>query len=358
MTDPLSLLGNRVCNKVNREPTFLTAEQLWKALLHLATFGEWTIDPKTGELSASGGLLSIDRPITIYAFTNKEADGKGTNVYTNFYPLEEEYNKFFETWNRAKHPGSPPFTDYMETVNKDFYKNPLPAHRLENWKLVKAQKRRVEPGKFSREDVKVGTLPTAAPIRYRFWFAGPAGYQIGFNFYPEDKLYFCYYESKEDRKKKLTLPAEAKAPPEFMRIYEEVKGLPEVLCAVEGKGSTERKQETVKGLANSIEEKARHKLIPWRYYDPDTWRTNETKAGIRVNYIFGYKNGVPVMNPQFGPDNAGLRLVEIQALDRVNDLWRLKFVQTNRGFFGGSTITVYASGDDKVSLCGGGVPPA
>src|ERR1700750_2207785 len=91
--DPTLILGNRVCKAFNRTPTSLTVEQLYKALLHLATFGEWSTNLKTGTLSSGGSnYFGRDKTINIYAFTNKEADPTGGKIYTNLHPLAEDYD--------------------------------------------------------------------------------------------------------------------------------------------------------------------------------------------------------------------------------------------------------------------------
>src|SRR5690349_10065898 len=133
----LSTLSGGVCSSFNRRPMYLAAEELWKSLLHLVTYGEWSIDPKTHILS-SKGIFSGGKAINVFGLTNKEADGKGEKVYTHLYPLEENLNSLYKSWYSSRNQGRvPEIVDYLETVSGDFYKNPASAYKIKNWKLVK-----------------------------------------------------------------------------------------------------------------------------------------------------------------------------------------------------------------------------
>lgn len=350
-SDPNLTSGNRVCRTFGRDPAVLTVEQLYKALLHLATFKEWSTDLTTGVLSAGGGYFGKDKNINIYAFTNKEADPGQTKVYTNLYPLSEDLDKMYDDWYARRNPGKKPDKSYIETAYPDFLNNPASIYKIEKWKLKWIQKIRLTSGDASREDVKAEVDLKVAPVRYALRFVGPGGYELTLNFYPNDKIYFCKYETKGEVETKRTGPLAAGAPAEYMGFYEmgPLK-LADVPCSLEGKSSLTRKEETVNDVVNFVKAEEKKRGNPWRKFAENGWRVDNIKNGIHLNYIFGYKAGVPVLAPKLGPDNAGLRLIEV--VDVGDNLWKLKLAQENRaGYLTVPKIDLYVTGDDKVSRC-------
>jgi hypothetical protein len=338
----MTALTSRVCSSKNRDSINSTVEQLYNSILHLATFDQWSVDDKSGAIGSNG------KAIDIYAFTNREADPTGNKVYTNLYPLSEDMNLMLNSW-LARHSSPPSDTGYFEKTYEDFFKNPASAYKIENWKLKRIQQVRLDPGDASREDVKVGTLNP--PMRYRLTFGSAGGnYNVSLLFYPNDKIYYCKYEPKDTVEHKKRLASVDGGAAEYMEIYGQGNiQLADIPCSLEGKTELKRKKDTIGGIVNFIKSESGKSGNPWQRSSSGVWKVKDIRNGLHINYIFGYKFGVPTIKPNLGSDNAGLRVIEMREI--TDKLWEFTVVQENRGLFSPPKIKLYVTDNDQVSVC-------
>jgi hypothetical protein len=261
----------------------------------------------------------------------------------------------------SRHSTLPNDVGYFESSYEDFFKNPASAYKIGNWKLKRIQRVHLESGDASRDDVKVGTIPENAPVRYRLTFGVPNGdYNVSLLFYPDDNVYYCNYETKDKIEDKKKLPTDRGYSPvvQYTEFYPQgdIK-LSDIPCSLEGKTQLARRTDTIKGIVNFIKLESGKSNNPWKRLSSSdggsVWRVDNIKNGLHINYVFDYKFGVPTLVPNLGSDNAGLRVVEVREIN--DDLWELIVVQENRGggLFSSShpTIKLYATGGEKVSVC-------
>ena len=350
--------GEPFCKKLDKLPDFLSAKDLFQALLHLAGWNEYFFDKSTGDVSSDrGGILGVfqraykDRGIYIYGFTNKDAGGLA-KIYTDLFNLNKDLGNFYIRWRaRGLGPGAPPAAalpsvdNYIKTFHPDFLENKASAYDIDTWKLVGA--RQVIVRARDPTDEKVGAR------KYRFTFQVPGDRKtISLDFAADDIIFFCSYESIktiEQKERKISdYKRGSPVPAELLKLYKDQdQEYEEATCADPNYDGKEIK---VENLVNQID----HIDVlnkTWKKVNSTTWRANGIKNAKNVNFIFGYKFGIPMQLTDIGISDE-LRLIEIERM--VDDIWRLRlrqikkrsaFYETNPEF------DVYLTNDQDVSLC-------
>lgn len=348
--DFTSKVGIPFCKKSSRGPLSLTAEQLFNLILHLATFSKWSIE-NDGTLQSSSGyydkfknIFSSDagRTISVFGFTNKDADPTQRKTYETLDPLATDLESFYNEWRKGLLKGA--ITDmpidYLEIFQKDFLKNTLAASRINRWTIRGIQ--RVLPEKWQ---------PTRSDPGYRYLitFVAPGGYNFKLLFHPSDRLYVCNYETEDEIKNKQSGLVLSKFSPSIYMEIDEGKGLGEIECPLASDGS---KRSANKVKVSDLIDFIRHEGVimgKWKATGDNILKAKSIADGIPINAVYGYRLGIPILWPYDG-DNKGLVLIEAERYGR--DTWRLRFSQTNRAtFYSTPTIDAYVDGDTLVQYC-------
>lgn len=362
----------------------MTVKDLYQAILHLVTYGQWKVDEKTGIVYTNdvGGLFTPDKSIQIYGFTNRDAIASlsptASKIFSNLYPFSQGLRDFYAQW-RATHgsfgdpasPVNPADTDYLRAFGGNFLRNTADAYDITKWRLVAIHHIRLEtwePHLVSPASPVSGgrALGIDELDRYRLTFLGPGGFPVSFNFAPTDVVFFCSVEPKlvvdyKRGEEKANVPVDA----QLMALYPENVEAAKQCVSTSGQAAVPRKTTTAR-LASNIIDSARNPLSPWKMMPGSTdasgpgtingkrpiWKVKNYDQGYHVNYISSYKNGLPILrSTDHYDDNRGLRLVEIERIDR--NLWRLRLARTNVSRFlrGSPTTDVFVESSDEVSSC-------
>lgn len=386
-------IGNSTCSSRKQDAASMTVADLFHAILHLVTYGQWKVDEKTGVIYTNdvGGLFSGDKSLQIYGFTNRDAVASlsptASKIFSNLYPFSQGLRDFYTQW-RAAHLSSPSGAtaggsvdaDYLRAFGGNFLRNTAEAYDITKWRLVAIQHIRVEPWEphlvapappVSGPGRAVNPAIAAAGSmdeldRYRLTFLGPGGHPVSFNFAPTDVVFFCSLEPKmvidyKRGEEKANVAVDA----QWMALYpEDVEAAKQCLSPT-GQAAVPRKT-TVAKLATNIIDMSRNPLSAWKMVPGSTdatgpgtisgkrpmWKVKNYDQGYHVNYISSYKNGLPILrSTDHYDDNRGLRLTEIERIDR--NLWRLRLARTNISRFlrGSPTVDVFVESSDEVSSC-------
>lgn len=375
-------IGNQTCSPRNKAATSMTVADLFHAILHLVTYGQWKVDEKTGVVYTNdvGGLFSTDKSLQIYGFTNRDAIASlsptASKIFSNLYPFSQGLRDFYNQWRTAHLSATPSAAsavdnDYLRAFGGNFLRNTAEAYDITKWRLVAIQHIRLET--WEPHLVSPAQGPGRAPAsatdeldRYRLTFLGPGGYPVSFNFAPTDVVFFCSAEPKltvdyKVGEEKANVAVDA----QWMALYPENVEAAKQCVSQTGQAAVPRKT-TVARLAATIIDAARNPTSPWKIVPGETdavgpgtisgkramWKVKNYDQGYHVNYISSYKNGLPLLrSTDHYDDNRGLRLVEIERIDR--NLWRLRLARTNVSRFlrGNPTIDIFLESSDEVSSC-------
>jgi hypothetical protein len=358
--------SGQFCVSLGKDSQSLTAAELYSSLLRLVTRGKWTIDA-SGQLTSSGLLKNLfqDQALQVYGFTNRDADpttGAGAKIYSNLYPLSEDLDKFYASWTASilgAAGGGGGALSYVEAFHPGFLSNLASAYSIRNWKLKGARLIQAT-GEYPSRDA-VGST------RYRFTFEAPGGNLISLDFSPTDRIFFCSYDPAGQTKTKLVaIAGEPVAPMSEYKIdYSRFSCPPGQGAAAAGGGALPGREQTVEQIVNSIISNARRADGTWSVVSrdsfglPTAWKA-KTKADAKViNAVFGYKYGVPTLEPNPG-DHLGLRLIRMEKIGNIGiagasnptTLWKLTLDQVNREtFFRTPSIDVFVTSTDRLGLC-------
>lgn len=350
--------GAPVCSRLSRDATSLTAEELFLALLHLVTFEEgWIIDDETGQLRSNIGYWqaiknlgsTVDRSLHIYGFTNRDANANQGKIYSNLYPLSQDLQDFYNQWRTSQLAisNNPEERNYLKTFQRDFLKNLAAAYDISEWKLVGMERVVPEPWQPTRSDTGgLGGLGA----RYELTFQGPGGHDLKLYFHPTDRIYFCTYETTPNIARKTDIGNEDSGEAEYMKTYPPTH-LENYPCStVIGK----KVPETVGRVIRFIADDAKSPSGNWAKNSgrKESWSVKKLENAIHVNYIYGYKRGIPDKEKQLVYDNGGLRLIRVDRISK--DVWKLEFALTNREAWyslSTPTIDVFSTESSKLQIC-------
>lgn len=346
--------GEALCGGLNRRATHMTVENLYNAILHLVTFGDWTVDPETGTLSAygrSGGksdvlkrFVSKPRTIHIFGFTNKDIDPTGVKVYTNLLTLQEDINKYYTMWrSQALLPSEQKLpADFIQRYLSEFLKNALSAVYIPQWQLIRIRK-------LIPRHWEVGTNPANPSVsgtdyKYDLTFIGDKGYEFKWRFNPKDIVYFCEYDlstvAPEEKKMEVY-------PPKEKKYYCDIS----VPFAPYKFATYNPVSNKVGSYITTIVDE----YVPrgrWISKGGNKWEAkNKYEDGIPIAGIYGYYQGVPIIGSKIG-DNGGMYLTEVEEISPRENLWRLRFTHRNRsGIFSTPTTDVYTDINSDLVQC-------
>jgi hypothetical protein len=313
----------------------LSVKDLWRELLHLATYGDWQIEENAGSLNAlgyTGGFGNVLRrlwgksnALHIFGFTNKDiskiADPANPNkIYEDIATFVADLRKYHQKYEEKQFRGETSSTRvFVEYFLGDFLKNALSSTFVKDWQLIRDRKLRPR---------RTGDKPT-----YQLTFMGGNGFAFPINFAEDDVVYFCQPMAEEN------------APQKF-RIWE--KPISRMTTCQD-----EKQTQPVFENVHSIIEKIERRLVPqgkWRTFIPRrSWKATSNKNGIPVIWISEYEHGFGAENIPTESERQNTYLVELENISSEEDLWRLKFVINRPGFFQRSTnFIVY--GDEMLEL--------